>query len=380
MPDLRFWAPVIVAAIVVALGPVAARRLGWGALTLATALASLVWTVSLAATDGWARVWSPLTSKYEYLAAVPAVDAAGGLLPFLRDFVDRLSAYPTHVRGHPPGLVAVFHGLSSVGLGGPQWAAASVLVVAASGAAAVLLAVRDVAGSSVARRSTPFLVLVPAAVWTATSGDALFSGVGCWAVLAGVLATSPSSSPLRTKTLVGIAGGLFAGAALLSYGLVLLALIPLGVAAHRRRLAPVFAIGVVVLGVLASFGVLTGFWWSEGLLATRAQQLAGVAPRRPYGYFVFGNLAALALAGGPAMVGGLALVRRNALGVLIAGSAAAVAIADLSAMSKGEVERIWLPFVPWLVVAAAALPRSRTWLAASALLAISIQLFLRTPR
>ena len=35
---------------------------------------------------------------------------------------------------------------------------------------------------------------------------------------------------------------------------------------------------------------------------------------------------------------------------------AGLAVADLSGLSKGEVERIWLPFVPWLTVAAAAIP------------------------
>jgi hypothetical protein len=33
-----------------------------------------------------------------------------------------------------------------------------------------------------------------------------------------------------------------------------------------------------------------------------------------------------------------------------------VLAAELSQMSKGEVERIWLPFVPWLLVACALLP------------------------
>jgi hypothetical protein len=32
-----------------------------------------------------------------------------------------------------------------------------------------------------------------------------------------------------------------------------------------------------------------------------------------------------------------------------------VVVADLSGMSKAEVERIWLPFEPWLLIAAALL-------------------------
>jgi hypothetical protein len=49
--------------------------------------------------------------------------------------------------------------------------------------------------------------------------------------------------------------------------------------------------------------------------------------------------------------------------MLLAGSAAlAVAVADASGMSKAEVERIWLPFVPWLTVSFALLPEgSRRW-------------------
>jgi hypothetical protein len=40
----------------------------------------------------------------------------------------------------------------------------------------------------------------------------------------------------------------------------------------------------------------------------------------------------------------------------VAGAVVAVAVADLSLMSKAEVERIWLPFVPWLLVSTALLP------------------------
>ena len=40
---------------------------------------------------------------------------------------------------------------------------------------------------------------------------------------------------------------------------------------------------------------------------------------------------------------------------MVAGGAlTAIVIADVSGLSKAEVERIWLPFLPWLVVAAGA--------------------------
>jgi hypothetical protein len=56
-------------------------------------------------------------------------------------------------------------------------------------------------------------------------------------------------------------------------------------------------------------------------------------------------------------------------------------------MSKGEVERIWLPFVPWVLLAGAALyPSSRGrcrdvrgWLGLQAMTALLIQTVVHSP-
>ena len=50
-----------------------------------------------------------------------------------------------------------------------------------------------------------------------------------------------------------------------------------------------------------------------------------------------------------------AAARARRSGCWSAAALAAVAVADLSGLSKGEVERIWLPFVPWVLLATAAL-------------------------
>ena len=48
--------------------------------------------------------------------------------------------------------------------------------------------------------------------------------------------------------------------------------------------------------------------------------------------------------------------------VLVLGAVLAIVVADVSRMSKSEVERIWLPFMPWLTIAAALLPDAwRRW-------------------
>ncbi len=59
-------------------------------------------------------------------------------------------------------------------------------------------------------------------------------------------------------------------------------------------------------------------------------------------------------------------LRDPRLWLLVGGGLAAIALADLSGMSKGEVERIWLPFVPWIAVATVVFRgrEARGWLGA----------------
>ncbi len=65
---------------------------------------------------------------------------------------------------------------------------------------------------------------------------------------------------------------------------------------------------------------------------------------------------------------------------LLCAAAIAVLVADLFGLSKAEVERIWLPFAVWLIAGAGLLParQARWWLAAQAVLALSINHVLLT--
>ena len=90
----------------------------------------------------------------------------------------------------------------------------------------------------------------------------------------------------------------------------------------------------------------------------------GVATNRPPEYWMWGNLAALAFSAGPLAFAGVAHCVEPSPDCrhprrVVAGWPAGVAMvvaADLSQMSRAEVERIWLPFVPWLLVGCALLP------------------------
>jgi hypothetical protein len=66
--------------------------------------------------------------------------------------------------------------------------------------------------------------------------------------------------------------------------------------------------------------------------------------------------------------------------LLCAAAAIAVLVADLSGLSKAEVERIWLPFAVWLMPGTGLLParQARWWLAAQAALALGINHLLFT--
>jgi methylthioxylose transferase len=72
--------------------------------------------------------------------------------------------------------------------------------------------------------------------------------------------------------------------------------------------------------------------------------------------------------------------QRQALILLVAAGLCCVLTADLSGMSKGETERIWLPFTLWLLPATALLPaRSmRWWLSAQALVTLAVNHLLFT--
>jgi hypothetical protein len=65
---------------------------------------------------------------------------------------------------------------------------------------------------------------------------------------------------------------------------------------------------------------------------------------------------------------------------LVGAAALSIVVADGSLMSKAEVERIWLPFVPWLLVSTALLPDRwrRPMLGAQVVVALLIEHLLDT--
>jgi methylthioxylose transferase len=392
-PLLAEWLPhvgpgtpvaVAVAVLVAAQGPALADRLPWGRLLAVGFAASVAWTVALALVDGWQRgVVERLTSSQEYLHDVPRVTDVGAMLRTFADHIltDQPGFWTTHVGAHPPGALLTFVWLDRLGLGGGGPAGLFVMLVGASAPVAVAIALRALGAEDVARRALPFGVLLPGAVWVGVSADGMFAGVLAWGVA--LLAVGATAHGPRAD-LAALAGGVLLGWCLyLSYGLVLGGLPALAVLAVTRNLRA----GVLATtGTLAVIGAFTasGFWWFTGFERVQVIYAASIAAARPYAYFVWANLAAVLLALGPAVVAGVrrAVTHPRALpagAVLLAGAGlAAILLADLSGLSKAEVERIWLPFAVWLPTLCALLPHARYWLAAQAGLALAVNHLLLT--
>ena len=233
-----------------------------------------------------------------------------------------------------------------------------------------------------------------------TSADAYFAAVAAWAVALLALAVTRGS-----LWAAGASGLLFGLTCYLSYGLTLVALIGAAVlilGRHRVRERPVLLVLLLAgAAVVPMAFTLAGFDWWEAyhLLVTRYYQGAGGI--RPYGYWVWANLACTVFITGPATAAGLrrtgavlvrgrsdALARPDGahdrapadarLALLVAAALLALLVADLSGMSKAETERIWLPFAMWLLAACAFLTRPRAWLTAQAVLALLLNHLLMT--
>lgn len=377
LPSPGIVLPVAVGLVAVVVLPRLAERLPWRTVLLLGWLGTATWSVALATSRGWGALAAPLATEHEYLAAIGSV--GDDPLGWLRDFAGLVERLPTHAAGHPPLATLAFWALDASGLRGAGWAAALCIAAGSSAVAAVLVTVRALADEPTARRLVPFLVLAPFALTVATSADAIFLAVTAWGVAALALAIA------RGSVVLGVVAGMLLGVGLyLSYALVVMGALALAVLVAARPVRRAVA-GRVVAGLAAgtvavvAAVTLAGFWWFDGVLATASRWSDGTGSDRPYGFTVVGNLAVLALLVGPATAAALPLLRERALRLLVGGALVAVAALDLSGVTRGEVERIWLPLAPWVVVACAALPRrwTRRALVAQVAVAVAVQALVR---
>ncbi|WP_406638738.1 hypothetical protein [Amycolatopsis sp. WGS_07] len=387
---------VLIAAGVVLYGPALATRLRWRRALAAGYLASLAWIFSLAMVDGWTRGFTGrLTTPQEYLHEVPGIT---DIPRFLREFSSRIldfqpNSWTTHVSGHPPGATLVFVWLDRLGLHGGAWASTAVVLVAALVAVAVPATIALLGRPDAARAALPFAVLSPGAVWLGVSADGLFAGVTATGIALLALASAGFRERRGYAWPTALAAGILIGFGIfLSYGLVLLGLVALAVALLGRHWRAAITAVVGALAVVAVFA-LAGFWWFDGYHLVVERYYQGVAVVRPYSYWVWADLAAVAVACGPAVVAaarrGVAsavflpsrrTLLRDPVLLIVLAAVLTIVFADSSGLSKAEVERIWLPFGAWLIPATALLPAGhrRWWLAGQAVVALAVNHLLLT--
>ncbi|BDX34436.1 membrane protein [Mycobacterium antarcticum] len=354
-------------------GPAVAQRLPWRAVPWVTWATSCAWAFALAMIDGWQRGFARrLETTNEYLRQVPSVTD----IPYaLRSFSSRIldfqpDSWITHVSGHPPGALLTFVWLDRIGLSGGAWAGLLCLLVGSSAAAAIVVAARALSGEDLARRAAPFVAVAPTAIWVAVSADGYFAGVAAWGLALLALAARGTT---RLPLLAGAGAGLLLGWGIfLNYGLGLIALPAVAVliaAENVRSALRAFVPAVLAaLAVVAVFAAV-GFWWFDGYLLVQDRYWQGIAANRPFQYWSWANFASVVCAVGIGTVAGVsrafdvsAVRRRSGLYLVILATLLATVLADLSMLSKAEVERIWLPYTVWLTAAGALLPpRSHRW-------------------
>ncbi|CAB4708526.1 unannotated protein [freshwater metagenome] len=345
-----------------------ARTCSWRRLLLASYAVGLGWLLALALVDGPEGISRVLGHPSEYLVSAREV---GSISTFLHEYVSRIPLdapdnWPTQFAGHPPLAGLFFVALVRVGLGGDLAAGLVVVVIAATTSLAVLTTLRALGREQLARTAAPFVVLTPAAVFMAVSADAMFGAVTAWALAClAIAATHPDRRRLLAWS--ALAGLLFGAAVMLSYGLPLIGVVALAVLTAARSWWPLPVAAAVAALVVLGFAA-GGFAWWEAYPVLHDRYWDGIAASRPASYWMWGNLAALLVSAGPALGAGLGHVGtrwrsldRTAV-LLVAGATVAVVAADLSRMSKAEVERIWLPFMPWLTLSLVLLPAgARRW-------------------
>lgn len=338
--------------------PAVADRRSWRATVVVSTAGSWVWAMALAMTDGRDGLSRIYVRPGEYLYDAVRVDDIGHALT---TFIDRMPLGSTdhwhiHVSGHPPGALLFFVLLDRIGISDPFWVAVAVVTLGATAVAAVLMTLDLLGSRELARRAAPWVALAPTAVWAGT-GESVWAAVAAWGLY--VLAAACT----RRSSAVAVAAGLVLGLSLfLSYGLVLFGLLAVAVFVLTRawRLLPWVAVGVAAVA-LAFWAA--GFAWWAAYPVLRERYYAGIASDRPYAYWVWADLAAWTFTAGLVTWAAFPRMwsfarRREPLAVLALAALACVVVASLSGMSKGEVERIWLPFTLWIVTAAALLPPS----------------------
>ena len=323
----------------------------WRRLLVAGYLVAVAWTFGLAAVDGGNGFARPVVNPDEYLIDVGGVGNHPG--SWLAHFVASSDLHSAATRTHPPAPVLFLWLLGKMGITRPGTLGFVLAGIGCLTIPLVAIAVRSLCGETAARRLLPVLALAPYAVWVAVSMDAVTMTLAAAGITCGVLASEHRRTGW-SQTSWGLAAGMLIGtSSLFSYAAPWLAISVICVYFVRRR--PLLNI-ITGLGALVPLFLFraAGYVWTDGLTAAQKDFSLRVGSHRSWLLWAFLDVVILLIACGPALIITLKRLRLTPGWPFLAGAGAAVIFAIGSGLARGEVERSWLPFYPWLLTAAVA--------------------------
>jgi hypothetical protein len=297
-----------------------------------------------------------------------------GLGPFLARYPELMPSLSLHGRNYPPGFAALLYALTRALGSGVNAIGWSVVILASTVAAPIVLAARRMAGPAAGGVAGVLAAVFPASIlFGAVSLSALFAALAAWPVLL-LLAALDGARPRATALGCGVALGVCAFFSFAAFPLGYLCLLTALFAAPRAgpgAVARILAgVGLGFAACVAALEIGLGFDLFAALLAGHGGMVRsmGTVTEQTLGatrlYASFGNLTAFLLGLGFPLVGllGAALVRGATRGTLALAGATLLAAAVLVASAVLE------------SLGALAIATTRTWLAVVGALAAGLPL------
>jgi len=384
LDPLSLLAPVAAVAVVAAGATGVFDRFRWRVVVTLSYLAGLAWALALALADGLSGLTRSLRASINYGPDIAAIGRDP--LAYIAHYTADLDTHTFAARGHPPGSVVLLWALQRIGVTNQLTLGKLITALGVVTVPLVLYVVRDVCGETTARRYAPILILAPYAIWVAVSMDGVVAALGAAAIAAGVYASGARRRG-RTAALWSVLCGVLVGVAgMFAYSVVWLGLsVVLLYFARRRALLNIgTGLGALVPVVVAN---QFGFNWLAGVAAAGYDFEIRIEPHRSAVWWSGISLVALVLACGPAIYASARKIRNTPAWPFLVGAALAVVFSLVTAQARGGAEAAWLPFFPWLTVAAVAPARQGgaappvPWplVAGGACTAVIIQAVLSTP-
>ena len=319
----------------------------------------LLMNASVACMDGsLAAIWRPFESQSEYESDVAHVH---GVAIFLRDYVKNLPAYSIHARTHPPGAVLLLYFVAQLIGPGVSTAAWAAVAITASAVVPFYLLARRIAGHRTAVIAVALYAVTPSLVlFGATSMDGVFLAPLMWSVY--FLERTISGRKMIHAVAAGICVAISLMFTYATVCVIAMMLIYVLLESVKSAISLIIS-GIVVVALLGALRFFTGFDYLACLARGRfydhySMHTFGMSGGR-YLDISFSNLIAFLIGVGlPAVV----LWGRQTVGSLKMRSSAdrlnLALVVSVLGFSFGhlfthETERIWLFFIPPVLLAAA---------------------------